>query len=166
SVLAPHSLLCATELCSWGLDSTWPACRGWVPRVCDDMQHAERHIRGHYLVRAATTAWVACMSARRYFAALRWRIIRNGPNDERWFSLVAGLVAASGIIIVAGLSRNGTLDPSWLTVALTVFGLTWFVGPILVPAASPMLDPQWFRMLPQRPRQVAAAMAASEAAGE
>jgi len=105
------------------------------------------------------------MSARRDFAALRWRIIRNGPNDERWFSLVAGLVAASGIIIVAGLSRNGTLDPSWLTVALTVFGLTWFVGPILVPAASPMLDPQWFRMLPQRPRKVAAAMAASEATG-
>lgn len=105
------------------------------------------------------------MSLRRDLAALRWRVIRNGPNDERGFSLVAGLVAAAGVLTVAVLARDGVVDRSWLTVALTVFGMTWFVGPILVPAASLILDPQWFRTLPRRPRRIAAAMAASEAMG-
>ncbi len=97
------------------------------------------------------------------FASLRWRIIRHGPNDERGFGLIAGLVAAAGVITVAVLARAGTLDQSWLTVALSVFGLTWLFGPILLPGSAPILSPEWFRTLPRQPVKVAREMAASEA---
>ncbi|MUL42728.1 hypothetical protein FZ103_16385 [Streptomonospora sp. PA3] len=103
------------------------------------------------------------MSASTAFASLRWRIMRHGPNDERGFGLVAGLAAAAGVIALAVLARAGAVHPSWLTAAVSLFGLTWLVGPILLPGSSPVLDPQWFRTLPRRPITIAREMAASEA---
>ncbi|GAA2362227.1 hypothetical protein GCM10009854_47290 [Saccharopolyspora halophila] len=105
------------------------------------------------------------MSARTTFAALRWRIIRHGPNDERGFGLITGLVAAAGVLALAVLARTGTLHPSWLTVGISAFGLTWLLGPILLPGSAPILDPQWFRTLPRRPSRIAREMAAGEAIG-
>lgn len=99
------------------------------------------------------------------FASLRWTIIRHGPNDERGFGLVAGTVAAAGVIAVAVLGRTGTIDPAWTTVAVSLFGLTWLIGPILLPGSAPILDPQWFRTLPRSPIRIAREMAASEAIG-
>lgn len=96
------------------------------------------------------------------FAALRWRIIRHGPHDERGFGLVAGLVMAAGVITIAVLSRTGVLDQSWLTVAVSVFGLTWLLGPILLPGSAPILNPEWFRTVPRSPARVAREMSASE----
>jgi len=97
------------------------------------------------------------------FMSLRWRVIRRGPNDERIFGLVAGLMAAAGVIAVAALVRAGDLDPGWLAVALSAFGMTWLLGPVLLPGLAPILDPQWFRTLPRAPRCIAREMSASEA---
>lgn len=101
------------------------------------------------------------MSAR--FAALRWRIIRNGPNDERGFGLIVGLVAAAGVLALAVLGLTGVLHPSWLILGVSLFGATWLIGPLLLPGLSPILDPQWFRTLPRNPSRVAREMTASEA---
>ena len=98
----------------------------------------------------------------RSFVALRWRILRHGPHDERGFSLVAGLCLAGGVALMAVLIRAGTLDQSWLTVAVTLIGLLWFLGPILLPGAAPVLNPHWFRTLPHRPHRIASALAPSE----
>ncbi|QBF45941.1 hypothetical protein [Janibacter limosus] len=103
------------------------------------------------------------MSMSATFASMRWTIIRHGPHDERGFGLVVGLVAASGVIVLAALGLSGALHPSWLTVGIFFFGVTWLLGPILVPGSSPTLDPQWFRTLPRRPRRIARELAPSEA---
>lgn len=102
------------------------------------------------------------MSART-FAALRWRIIRHGPHDERGFGLVTGLVAAAGVVTVAVLAARAAVHPSWLTVAVSVFGLTWIVGPALLPTSAPVVDPRWFRTLPHSPHRIARDLAPSEA---
>ena len=102
------------------------------------------------------------MSMWRSFVALRWRIIRHGPHDERGFSLVAGLIVAIGVVILAVLIRKGTLDQGWLTVAVTIVGLLWFLGPILLPGSAPVLNVHWFRTLPHRPLRIAVALAPSE----
>lgn len=97
------------------------------------------------------------------FMSLRWRVIRRGPNDERVFGLISGLIAAAGVIAVAALTRAGELDPGWLAVAISVFGLTWVLGPVLLPGVAPILDSQWFRTLPRPPVRIAREMAVSEA---
>lgn len=105
------------------------------------------------------------MTAAVTFAALRWRIMRHGPHDERGFGLITGLVAAAAVVTVAGLTHAGLLHPSWLTVAVSATGSIWLLGPILLPGSPPVLDPQWFRTLPYPPRRIARAMAASEPIG-
>ncbi|HLV82404.1 MAG TPA: hypothetical protein VKY62_01365 [Devosia sp.] len=105
------------------------------------------------------------MSMSTTFRELRWRIIRHGPNDERWFSLIAGLVAAAGVVALAAFTHSGAIHSSWVTVAVSVFGLTWLFGPILLPGSTAILDPMWFRTLPQRGTTIARAMTASEAIG-
>ncbi|KAA9155864.1 hypothetical protein F6B41_05100 [Microbacterium lushaniae] len=105
------------------------------------------------------------MSMSATFASLRVRIVRHGPNDERGFGLITGLVAAAGVVAVAVFGQTGLLHPSWFVVAVSVVGATWLFGPILLPGSSPILDPQWFRTLPRRPISIARAMTASEAIG-
>ncbi|RKN69128.1 hypothetical protein D7252_17145 [Microbacterium sp. CGR2] len=97
------------------------------------------------------------------FASMRWRIIRHGPHDERGFGLVVGLVAAAGVVVLAVLGVSGTVHPSWLIVGISLFGLTWLIGPVLLPGSAPALDPQWFRTLPRRPSTIARELSASEA---
>lgn len=99
------------------------------------------------------------------FASLRWRIIRHGPHDERGFGLVAGLVAAAGAITAAVLAGSGSLDQSWLTVAVSIFGVMWLLGPLLLPGSAPILNPEWFRTLPRRAVRIAREMSSSEAIG-
>lgn len=99
------------------------------------------------------------------FASLKWRIVRHGPNDERGFGLIAGGLAAVAVIVLASLVNAGSVDASWLTVAVTIFGLTWFLGPILLPGSAPILNPQWFRTLPKPPAAIARALAPTEAMG-
>lgn len=108
---------------------------------------------------------MAAVSLSAEFASLRWLIIRHGPNDERGFGLVTGLVAAAGVLALAVLARTGEVDPSWLTVGLSLFGLTWLLGPVLTPGTAPILNPEWFRTLPRRPTHVARELATSEGIG-
>lgn len=106
---------------------------------------------------------MAVVALHRHMIAIKWRIIRHGPHDERGFSLVAGLAVAAGMLSLSSLVNSGTVDRSWLTLAVTVIGMTWLVGPALLPGTSPVLDPQWFRTLPVPPRSTAKALAASQA---
>lgn len=103
------------------------------------------------------------MNRRATFASLRWTILRHGPHDDRAFGLVAGLLLAAGVLVLAVSAGAGLVHPSWLIAAVSLAGLTWLVGPVLVPGTSPVLEPQWFRTLPGNPVRTAREMAASEA---
>lgn len=102
------------------------------------------------------------MSMWRGFVSLKLRILRHGPHGDRVFGLITGLVVASGVVTLAALTRSGTLDDSWLTAAISILGVAWFLGPILLPGAVPVLNPQWFRTLPKPPFRIAAALGPSE----
>ncbi|RYX78701.1 hypothetical protein EON76_03220 [bacterium] len=94
--------------------------------------------------------------------SLRLRIIRHGPNDERGFGLIVGLVAAIAVVALAVLIVNEAVDQSWLVVALSAFGLLWLFGPLLMPGVGPILQPEWFRLLPYTPSRIARYLAPSE----
>ncbi|MGC2938976.1 MULTISPECIES: hypothetical protein [unclassified Brevibacterium] len=102
------------------------------------------------------------MSMWHRFASLKIRILRHGPHGDRAFGLIAGLVVAAAVVTSAALVSTGTVDDSWLTAAVSILGLTWLLGPILLPGAVPVLNPQWFRTLPTPPSSIAAAMSPSE----
>ncbi|GAA1946968.1 hypothetical protein GCM10009689_30190 [Brevibacterium antiquum] len=102
------------------------------------------------------------MSMWRRFVSLKIRILRHGPRDDRAFGLIAGLVVAAAVVMTAVLVSTSRLDDSWLTAAVSVLGLMWLLGPILLPGAVPVLNPQWFRTLPQRPFRIAAMLTPSE----
>ncbi|HEY4616410.1 MAG TPA: hypothetical protein VIG75_13195 [Citricoccus sp.] len=103
------------------------------------------------------------MNRRATFASLRWTILRHGPHDDRAFGLVVGLLVAAGILVLTVSAGAGLVHPSWLTAAVSLVGLTWLIGPFLVPGAPPLLEPGWFRTLPGHPARMAREMAASEA---
>lgn len=102
------------------------------------------------------------MSMWRRFVSLKIRILSHGPHGDRAFGLIAGMVFAAAVVTAAALGSIGALDDSWLTAMVTVLSLMWLLGPILLPGAVPVLDPQWFRTLPQRPLRIAAALTPSE----
>lgn len=99
------------------------------------------------------------------FISLRWRLLRRGPIGERIFSLIAGLIAAAGSIVVAAFTSTEDLNPGWLAVVISAFGMTWLFGPLLLPGAAPLMDPQWFRMLPRPTLRIAKEMSTSETLG-
>jgi ABC-2 type transport system permease protein len=103
------------------------------------------------------------MSAWSAFVSLRWRILRHGPNDERAFGLIAGLVAAAAVVTAAVLTRMQLLDESWFAVAFSVFTVMWLIGPLLIPGIVSPMNPAWFRTLPRKPRRIARELAPSEA---
>lgn len=105
---------------------------------------------------------MAAVALRRHMIAIKWRIIRHGPHNERAFSLVASLSVSAAMVILSVLVNGGTVDRGWLTLAVTAIGVTWLVGPLLLPGTSPVLDPQWFRTLPMTPRSTAKALGASQ----
>ncbi|WP_193070965.1 hypothetical protein [Brevibacterium sp. FME37] len=96
------------------------------------------------------------------FASLKLRILRHGPHGDRAFGLITGLVVAAAVVTSAALVSTGTLDDSWLTAAVSILGFMWLLGPILLPGAVPVLNPQWFRTLPTPPFSIAAALSPSE----
>ncbi|GAT70887.1 membrane protein [Planomonospora sphaerica] len=98
--------------------------------------------------------------------ALKLRLLRNGPHDERVFSLVAGLVLAALVVVGASLASSGTIGEGWIVVAHTVWGCMWLFGPLARPRHDPsVISREWLRGYPVRPWRLARAMSWTELLG-
>ncbi|WP_049566605.1 hypothetical protein [Nonomuraea sp. SBT364] len=95
--------------------------------------------------------------------ALKLRLLRNGPHNERAFSLVTGLVLAA--LVIAAASLDG-VDEGWIAVALTVWGGMWLFGPLAQPRSDPsVISREWLRGYPVRPWRLARALSWTELLG-
>ncbi|MDO3703371.1 hypothetical protein Q3W71_16995 [Micromonospora sp. C28SCA-DRY-2] len=98
--------------------------------------------------------------------ALKLRLFRNGPHDERGFGLVAGLVLAA--LVVAGASgvARGVLHEGWIAAALTGWGGMWVLGPLAQPRHEPsVLSREWLRGYPVPSWRLARALSWTELLG-
>ncbi|MEV0829672.1 hypothetical protein [Nonomuraea rubra] len=95
--------------------------------------------------------------------ALKVRLLRNGPHNERAFCLVAGLVLAALVIAAAALDG---VDEGWIAVAITVWGGMWLFGPLAQPRHDPsVISREWLRGYPIRPLRLARALSWTELLG-
>ncbi|MEU4426390.1 hypothetical protein AB0F81_37685 [Actinoplanes sp. NPDC024001] len=102
----------------------------------------------------------------RTLLALKLRLFRNGPHDERAFSLVTGLVLAGGVIAAAVLAAREVIDEGWILLALTGWGAMWLFGPLAQPRPEPsVVSREWLRGLPVRPVRLARALSWPELLG-
>ncbi|MEU0241522.1 hypothetical protein ABZ234_27875 [Nocardiopsis sp. NPDC006198] len=98
--------------------------------------------------------------------ALKLRLFRNGPHDERVFSLVTGLILAALVIAGASSATHGVIHEGWIAVALTVWGGMWLFGPMAQPRHEPsVISHEWLRGYPLRPRRLARALSWTELLG-
>jgi ABC-2 type transport system permease protein len=98
--------------------------------------------------------------------ALKLRLFRNGPHDERGFSLVAGLVLAALVIAGASAAARGVMDEGWIVVALTVWGGMWVCGPLVKPRHDPsVISRDWLRGYPIPSWRLARALSWTELLG-
>ncbi|MFD4237505.1 hypothetical protein [Streptomyces sp. NPDC058542] len=98
--------------------------------------------------------------------ALKLRLFRNGPHNERTFSLVTGLILAAVVITGASLSTHGVIHEDWIAVALTVWGGMWLFGPLAQPRHDPSaISLHWLRGYPLRSRRLAQALSWTELLG-
>ncbi|MEV4382299.1 hypothetical protein [Streptosporangium sp. NPDC049644] len=98
--------------------------------------------------------------------ALKLRLFRNGPHNERAFSLVPGLVLAALVIVAASLASRGLIGEGWIAVVLTVWGGMWLFGPLAQPRHDPsVISREWLRGYPVRPWRLARALSWTELLG-
>ncbi|GAA0973246.1 hypothetical protein GCM10009551_003100 [Nocardiopsis tropica] len=98
--------------------------------------------------------------------ALKLRLFRNGPHDERVFSLVTGLILAALVIAGASSATHGVIHEGWIAVALTVWGGMWLFGPLAQPRHEPsVISHEWLRGYPLRPWRLARALSWTELLG-
>ncbi|WP_229068793.1 hypothetical protein [Actinoplanes sp. DH11] len=98
--------------------------------------------------------------------ALKLRLFRNGPHNERGFSLVAGLVLAALVIAGAAVAARGVIDEGWVLVALTVWGGMWLFGPLAQPRHDPsVISREWLRGYPIPAWRLARALSWTEMLG-
>ncbi|MFD0459796.1 hypothetical protein ACFQ2H_36155 [Streptomyces violaceoruber] len=98
--------------------------------------------------------------------ALRLRLLRNGPHNERAFSLVTGLILAALVIAGASLTTHGVIHEGWIAVALTVWGGMWLFGPLAQPRHDPsVISREWWRGYPLRSWRLARALSWTELLG-
>ncbi|GAA3167651.1 hypothetical protein GCM10010466_67810 [Planomonospora alba] len=98
--------------------------------------------------------------------ALKLRLFRNGPHNERAFSLVAGLVLAALVIASASLTADGVIHEGWIAVVVTVWGGMWLFGPLAQPRHDPsVISREWLRSYPLRPWRLARALSWTELLG-
>jgi len=102
----------------------------------------------------------------RTLLALKLRLLRNGPHNERAFSLVTGLILAALVIAGAFLTTHGVIHEGWIAVALTVWGGMWLFGPLAQPRHDPsVISREWWRGYPLRPWRLARALSWTELLG-
>ncbi|WP_433701546.1 hypothetical protein [Nocardiopsis sp. CA-288880] len=98
--------------------------------------------------------------------ALKLRLFRDGPHDERVFSLVTGLILAALVIAGASSATHGVIHEGWIAVALTVWGGMWLFGPLAQPRHEPsVISHEWLRGYPLRPWRLARALSWTELLG-
>ncbi|HZA18249.1 MAG TPA: hypothetical protein VE645_15410, partial [Pseudonocardiaceae bacterium] len=98
--------------------------------------------------------------------ALKLRLLRNGPHNERGFSLVSGLVLAALVIAAASASARGVMHEGWIAVAITVWGGMWLFGPLAQPRHDPsVISREWLRGYPIRSWRLATALSWTELLG-
>ncbi|MEV4477649.1 hypothetical protein [Nonomuraea sp. NPDC049504] len=98
--------------------------------------------------------------------ALKLRLFRNGPHNERAFSLVAGLVLAALVAAGSVAASRGVIDEGWIAVALTVWGGMWVFGPLAQPRHEPsVISREWLRGYPLPPWRLARALSWTELLG-
>ncbi|MDX3396989.1 hypothetical protein [Streptomyces sp. ME01-18h] len=98
--------------------------------------------------------------------ALKLRLLRNGPHNERAFSLVTGLILAALVIAGASLTTHGVIHEGWIAVALTVWGGMWLFGPLAQPRHDPsVISREWWRGYPLRSWRLARALSWTELLG-
>ena len=98
--------------------------------------------------------------------ALKLRLFRNGPHDERAFSLVTGLILAALVISGASLTTHGVIHEGWIAVALTLWGGMWLFGPLARPRHDPsVISREWLRGYPLRSWRLARALSWTELLG-
>ncbi|MFI6457052.1 hypothetical protein ACIBF6_36540 [Streptosporangium amethystogenes] len=98
--------------------------------------------------------------------ALKLRLFRNGPHNERAFSLVTGLVLAALVIAGASSAIHGVIGEGWIAVALTVWGGMWLFGPLAQPRHDPsVISREWLRGYPLRSWRLARALSWTELLG-
>ncbi|TMR16760.1 hypothetical protein ETD86_24230 [Nonomuraea turkmeniaca] len=97
--------------------------------------------------------------------ALKLRLLRNGPHNERAFSLVTGLVLAALVIAGSTLAPR-VIHEGWIAVALTVWGGMWVFGPLAQPRHDPsVISLEWLRGYPLRSWRLARALSWTELLG-
>ncbi|SCL73616.1 hypothetical protein [Micromonospora peucetia] len=98
--------------------------------------------------------------------ALKLRLLRNGPHNERGFSLVTGMALAALVVIGAAVANRGLLHEGWIAVALTGWGGMWLFGPLTQPRHDPsVISRDWLRGYPLRPWRAARALSWTELLG-
>ncbi|MEV4225064.1 hypothetical protein [Nonomuraea sp. NPDC049725] len=98
--------------------------------------------------------------------ALKLRLLRNGPHNERAFSLVTGLVLAALVVAGSAPAARGVIHEGWIAVALTVWGGMWVFGPLAQPRHDPsVISREWLRGYPLRPGRLARALSWTELLG-
>ncbi|UBU08539.1 hypothetical protein [Nonomuraea gerenzanensis] len=98
--------------------------------------------------------------------ALKLRLFRNGPHQERAFSLVTGLVLAALVVAASVPAARGAIHQGWIAVALTVWGGMWVFGPLAQPRHDPsVISREWLRGYPLRPWRLARALSWTELVG-
>ncbi|TDD57242.1 hypothetical protein E1286_00520 [Nonomuraea terrae] len=98
--------------------------------------------------------------------ALKLRLFRNGPHNERAFSLVTGLLLAALVVAGASPAVRGVVGESWIALALTVWGGMWLFGPLAQPRHDPsVISREWLRGYPIRPWRLARALSWTELLG-
>ncbi|MFD0475819.1 hypothetical protein ACFQ0B_52070 [Nonomuraea thailandensis] len=98
--------------------------------------------------------------------ALKLRLFRNGPHNERGFSLVAGLVLAALVVAGAFLAGRGAIHEGWIVAAITVWGGMWLFGPLAQPRHDPsVISREWLRGYPIPSWRLARALSWTELLG-
>jgi ABC-2 type transport system permease protein len=98
--------------------------------------------------------------------ALKLRLFRNGPHDERGFGLVAGLALAALVVAGASAAARGAFHEGWIAAALTVWGGMWVLGPLAQPRHDPsVLSREWLRGYPIPSWRLARALSWTELLG-
>ncbi|MFG1944111.1 hypothetical protein [Nonomuraea sp. NPDC048826] len=98
--------------------------------------------------------------------ALKLSLFRNGPHNERAFSLVTGLVLAGLVIAGSTSASRGVIHEGWIAAALTVWGGMWVFGPLAQPRHEPsVISREWLRGYPLRSWRLAWALSWTELFG-
>ncbi|GAB1513694.1 hypothetical protein [Actinophytocola sp. KF-1] len=91
---------------------------------------------------------------------MRWRVLRHSLRGKQAIAtglgFLAGMVAAGGTLVVAGVSFDHSSDV--LAAVYLMWTVGWLFAPLLSGGGDETLRPEHFTLLPLSPRQLAAGL--------